>query len=414
MPTAVLVELTQCESCSAGHDLADLVDTADGDAVCQECVAELELCESCDRPTRDPESTVDYEYRCTRCLAGWSECDDCHNYTNHITTILGGGDICQHCASEYLTCDDCDQLVADPVSINNESYVCPDCRHDYYECARCEILLRGRGDYCEDCAQPDHSLIHDSDYKPSSRFHGHGPLFLGLELEVRTTWEEFNASVETANEHLGGLGYLKHDGSISCGFELVTHPLSFDYAMTEFPWSLLNRLRLLGCYTDDEVGIHIHLSREGFDSPAHIYRWLKLVYRNEPAVTTLARRRDSDWASFDTDVRARAKHLAYGRHALGRYHAINPNNAATFELRVFASSLQRQQVQAALAFAHASVEYTRGLRARDVARFGGWDWNTFTAWVAARPQYAALTAELTDLAAIGGFDRTEESFACAS
>ena len=36
---------------------------------------------------------------------------------------------------------------------------------------------------------------------------------------------------------------------------------------------------------------------------------------------------------------------------------------------MFASSLKPQQVQAALGFAHASVEYTRNLRSRDIARY---------------------------------------------
>lgn len=68
------------------------------------------------------------------------------------------------------------------------------------------------------------------------------------------------------------------------------------------------------------------------------------------------------------------------------------------KLRVFASSLHRQQVLAALAFADASVEYTRGLTAAQIARRCGWEWSAFTAWIATRPHYAALTSELEDLA----------------
>ncbi|MFD4433320.1 hypothetical protein [Nocardia sp. NPDC058497] len=417
MPTAVLdisADLAECESCSTQTPPDEIIHTADADQLCSSCAVELDLCQSCDRPARDVEQTVDDEDRCAECRSEFSQCDDCSRYSTEITAIISGGDVCPDCAAEYSHCFDCNSAAADLVSINFDHSVCSDCRDDYCRCHECQMLFRGCEYYCEDCSRPDSSRVHDSDYKPHPDFHGCGPLFLGLELEVRTTYTGHDTAVETANTRLESLGYLKDDASISCGFELVTHPMSFDYAMSRFPWSLLSQLRLLGCRTDEEVGLHIHLSRDGFDSPAHIYRWLKLIYRNEAAVTALARRRYTEWAQFDPDIRAMAKKLANGDHGWGRYHAVNARPTDTFELRVFASSLNRRQVQAALAFAHASVEYTRGLRARDVARFGGWDWSTFAAWVSTRPEYAPLTAELSALADTGAFIDTEEAYPCAS
>ncbi|NKX91604.1 hypothetical protein HGA10_30425 [Nocardia coubleae] len=343
-------------------------------------------------------------------------CEDCGRYAPYIVAVLSSGDVCESCAESYTACDDCNLRTADSYTVDGDRAVCEDCRDDYTRCRGCRILVRGRDDYCDDCAQPDPSRVHDSHYTPEPIFHGQGPLFLGMELEVRTTVHGYEDSVVTANNHLDGLGYLKYDGSISCGFEMVTHPMSFDYAMSEFPWALLTRLRLLGCHTDDEVGIHVHVSRAGFDSPAHIYRWLKLVYRNEDDVTALARRQYSQWAGFDPEIRAMAKDLAHGGHGWGRYHAINARPEHTFELRVFASSLDRREVKAALGFAHASVEYTRTLRAHDVVRCQGWDWATFTDWVAQRPEYAALTAELAALTPTetGAARSNLEDFACAS
>ncbi|MEV0334491.1 hypothetical protein [Nocardia sp. NPDC050717] len=416
MPTAVLVDLAECETCSAHRPTAELVETAENEHLCSGCVAALDLCERCELPARDTALTTADDYWCAGCRAHRTLCADCDRYAPYIVAVLSGGDVCESCAEAYTACDDCDARTTDSYTVDGFRAVCEDCREDYTRCRGCRTLIRGREDYCEDCAQPDDSRVHDSDYTPRPIFHGHGPLFLGLELELRTTIHGYNDSVTTANNELDGVGYLKHDGSISCGFEVVTHPMSFDYAINEFPWSVLGRLRLLGCYTDDEVGIHVHVSRAGFDSPAHIYRWLKLVYRNETHVTALARRRDSQWASFDPDIRDIAKHLAHGGHGWGRYHAINPRPAHTFELRVFASSLQRQQVQAALGFAHATVEYTRTLRAHDVVAGHGWEWATFTDWVAEHPEYAALTAEL---AALTPTDTREpssnlEDLACAS
>lgn len=416
MPTAVLVDLAECEACSARRPTAELVETAENEHLCSGCVATLDLCERCDLPARDTALTTADDYWCAGCRAPCTLCEDCQRYAPYIVAVLSGGDVCESCAESYTSCDDCDARTADSYTVDGDRAVCEDCRDDYTRCHRCRTLVRGREYYCDDCARPDDSRVHDSDYSPRPVFHGQGPLFLGMELELRTTVHGYEDSVATANSHLDGVGYLKHDGSISCGFELVTHPMSFDYAISEFPWSLLTRLRLLGCHTDDEVGIHIHVSRAGFDSPAHIYRWLKLVYRNETHVTALARRRDSQWASFDPDTRDMAKHLAHGGHGWGRYHAINARPAHTFELRVFASSLDRREVKAALGFAHASVEYTRTLRAHDIVAGQGWDWATFTAWVAQHPEYAALTAELAALTPTEtrAARSNPEDFACAS
>jgi hypothetical protein len=102
---------------------------------------------------------------------------------------------------------------------------------------------------------------------------------------------------------------------------------------------------------------------------------------------------------FDPGARARAAAHAKGETGGAfRYQAINVCPEDTFELRVFASSLHAQEVQAALAFADASVEYTRTLSAADIARRRGWEWVAFTAWLGARPEYRCLTDELEALA----------------
>jgi len=237
-------------------------------------------------------------------------------------------------------------------------------------------------------------------YKPDPVFHGDGPLFLGLELEIIVPDHSYRECSTLAIARLDDLGYLKTDSSIRpTGFELVTHPMSYAYAIEKFPWPLLDELARRGCETDTSVGLHVHASRAGFDSPAHIYRWLKLLYRNETEVSTLARRR-SHYAPFDRLARAKARDTAKShQHALGldRYQAINPYPRHTLELRVFASSLDVQCVQAALAFTAASIDYTRDLRVTDV-RGGAWEWSRFAAWVRTRPDYSPLAAEMVDLA----------------
>ncbi|MEU6559416.1 hypothetical protein [Nocardia nova] len=377
--------------------------TAEGEHLCGTCAHRLEVCDDCGDRTRQRRPTVSGTNVCAECRIGWRRCRDCLCYDRDLVRVVGYGDVCEGCADSYPLCDDCDSRADELSDTESGNQVCGRCEDEgYRECGGCETLIRHWEDYCARCAddQPSSDVVRGYHYKPVPQFHGDGPLFLGLELEIKTPRSVFDEAAELADERLGDLGYLKEDSSIRpCGFELVTHPMSFTHAQRHFPWPLLNRLRLLGAHTDGDVGIHVHVSRAGFSSPAHIYRWLKFVYRNESRVTTLARRESSEWARFDESARANAASHAKGGHdGAYRYQAINVFPADTLELRVFASSLHVREVQAALAFAAASVEYTRGLTAADVARRRGWEWTAFTEWLGTRTEFTCLTTELEALA----------------
>ncbi|MBF6275996.1 MULTISPECIES: hypothetical protein [Nocardia] len=402
MPASTLTD-RRCEDCSHPIDDNTTVTTVEGDHLCRACADRLDTCDDCATPTRKRRSTVRGTDVCTECSIGWRRCRDCDRFDSDLVRVIGHGEVCDDCADSYLVCDDCGSRADGLNETEAGADVCGRCEDaDYHRCGGCDILIRCWEDYCDTCAneRPDHHGVHSYSYKPEPDFHGTGPLYLGLELEIKTPRDVFEEAVELAIDRLGDIGYLKEDGSIQpCGFELVTHPVSYEFARQQFPWSLLNRLRLLGAYTDTSVGIHVHVSRAGFSSPAHTYRWLKFVYRNESHIKVLARRDSEQWAVFDPSARANAAAHAKGdTGGAFRYRAINVCPEDTFELRVFASSLHTREVQAALAFANASVEYTRTLSAADIARRRGWEWAAFTAWLAARPEYRCLTDELEALA----------------
>ena len=284
------------------------------------------------------------------------------------------------------------------------SAVCASCRERWYwQCASCDGWNR-RGDdcgndcardcHCGDCADCDDTfdgLVHDYSYRPLPDFHGQGPLFLGPEIEVEAPYDR-RGCARLAVAALGDLGYLKEDGSLSVGFEIVTHPMSYDYALRHFPWQLLTELASHGCQVSDRTGIHVHLSRAGFTGGPHVYRWMKFIYRNEAEVVRLARRRTEQWAAFTADDRRAVKDYAKGLRG-ERYRAINTGNPHTFELRIFAGSLDPAQVQAALGFAAASVEYTRALTVPQLSA-GAWTWPAFTRWLSAQAAYTPLHRQL--------------------
>ncbi|MET8779093.1 hypothetical protein ABZV58_29165 [Nocardia sp. NPDC004654] len=396
MPHPILATDPPCALCwrrnaSDWHQLDDQL-------VCGSCFPALPQCERCYATVRSVVVVADERQLCRSCTRGWVGCVSCRELTDpHVRTDTDEP-VCLRCAAVFFdSCVNCGRYSAASRYVSGGTRACTRCAGTYASCPQCATLLRpGRG--CDPCARRDR--VWNYSYKPDPRFHGDGPLYLGMELEVIVPDYCYDEAVAAATEHLGDLGYLKQDSSIRpLGFEVVTHPMSYRHAIDHFPWGLLTVLEDLDCETDQTVGLHVHASRDGFDSPAHIYRWLKLLYRNESAVTILARRR-SRYAPFDRIARAKARETAKShQHALGlaRYQAINPYPRKTLELRVFASSLDVQCVQAALAFTAASIDYTRALRVADV-RAGAWEWSAFGAWVARQPDYQPLAAEMEDLA----------------
>lgn len=302
------------------------------------------------------------------------------------------------------------------------------------ECSACGVDHDADGYYSGGDYYPGFNL-EQWDYQPSPIFHGTDPnnTFYGLELEVTT--EDYRAAV-IARHHLGDLGYLKSDGSVN-GFEIVTHPMSMDYANAHFPWAMLGDLRTNGncSVRARDNGIHVHVSRDGFSSPSHLYRWMKFIYRNQHAVEAIAGRVANSWARFSDEHRdAQIIHVGGKKHRGkplpspcgrcahcqayrpaecyvilrasdfrgtdatldSRYAAINTTNRATLEVRVFAASLRKERVQARLQLVASSVEYTRGLTCQEIAKNDGWEWSAFTDYLNASAvdsdRYAAIAS----------------------
>lgn len=352
----------------------------------------------------------------------------------------------------FQTCPECDTLtdpqdIADLWMIESRRTMCYGCRdRDYSECDSCgNWYADADGHNCPDrcscgsCDRDDDDgeeyragrTIQNYSYKPAPEFHGTGPVYLGVEVEVSTSGADktTRAIAEHVQKRLGNLGYLKEDSSISEGFEIVTHPMSHEYATDHFPWNMWEQLQDMGMRDSSDCGIHVHVNRDGFSGVCHSYRWLKWFHRNESAIKRIARRDSGQWAPFRDVDRQWAIHYAatgaeamrsdsiyhnpYGAHRrerwymkaghqnpayhVTRYSAVNVTNEHTFEVRVFAGTIEEDSIRAALSLVHASVEFTRQLTAHTICKGAGWEWSTFTAWLAGKPEYAALRSEIERL-----------------
>ena len=322
---------------------------------------------------------VQGEEMCNGCLDVWFEEN-------------GGRDswiICEAC-SEYEHRDSArwyaDEIYCDPCYDNNV-YECDECGETYWSEHDCDAYNDSYSSY-----------IHSYSYRPQTHFFGNAQYYMGFELEVEARNTTRSEGAELAYTQIGERGYLKEDGSLSDGFEIVTHPHTLSMYQTSFPWEMLDRIKNVGMrsWNTRTCGLHVHVSREAFHvkrgswgnldivkTQGHELRFMKLIYDNQRMVERIAGRSNNNYASF-SDKNKLVSKVKYGTQENGRYSAINTENDATLEVRVFKGSLRKERVLSALEFVHSAVEYTRDLKV--TGKNNALSWLQFTRYVAENQQ----------------------------
>jgi hypothetical protein len=279
-----------------------------------------------------------------------------------------------------------DDMYCEPCHDNNV-FECDDCGRVYFEDHDCDAYDRD-DNYS--------SYIHSYSYRPQTHFFGQAKYHMGFELEVEARNTSRNEGAELAYTQIGERGYLKEDGSLSDGFEIVTHPHTLNMYQTSFPWEMLDKIKRQGMrsWNTRTCGLHVHVSREAFHvmrgysldivkTQGHELRFMKLIYDNQRMVERIAGRSNNNYANFSDKNRLIAK-VKYGTQNNGRYSAINTENDATLEVRVFKGSLRKERVLSALEFVHSSVEYTRNLKVS--GSNNALSWLQYTRYVAENQQ----------------------------
>jgi hypothetical protein len=362
---------SECVVCSTDIEADDTFFTTDGHAepVCADCKL---ICERCDNvgTVNDDHHDVNGDIWCDSCTqnrAYW--CESCQEYNAYGTSYIVDRQEswCESCTSDAYWCDDCDEYNADG---------------------------------CDSCSDANgNRIVHDYNYRPDAIFHStdkNERLFFGIEVEVEAGKNYELASMRAHQLEGIDLAYLKSDGSLNHGFEIVTHPMSHDFFKNEAQelWDTLEELRTQDPYKvrawdTNTCGLHIHISRTGFSSGSHMHRFLNLVYSNQDFYEKLAGRSSEQWAKFSDILVNDYKRDTHGniiedehgfarsfttrtfKRKLGyrgsdRYSAVNTNNSETLEMRIFRGSVNSETIKAQLDLAHASVEYTRTINANDV------------------------------------------------
>ncbi|MBP5362366.1 MAG: amidoligase family protein [Ruminococcus sp.] len=282
--------------------------------------------------------------------------------------------ICSDCFENHtVTCDCCGQRIWSSESCGDDfTTLCEHCydRH-YTRCSCCDALLYeddiyhvNGEDYCSECyhEQVDRCRnIHDYGYKPDPIFYGNGKRFFGVELEIDGAGkDDDNAKelLEIANEDDEHI-YIKSDGSLDDGMELVSHPMSLDYHKN-YQWEEIMKKAISLGYRSHQTstcGLHIHVNRsclgETHDEQEDVIsRILFFVETHWAELLKFSRRSEysmNRWA-------ARYGYEKTGREILdkakkgnnGRYAAVNLMNWATIEFRLFRGTLKYNTLIAAI------------------------------------------------------------------
>lgn len=295
-------------------------------------------------------------------------CSSCGRaLTEDNTKEFDGLIMCESCFdTNTITCDCCgNRIWSEDVQGDDNISLCNRCYDNYYtNCEGCNRIIHNDDacyedddseyPYCSSCYNKIiEAAIKSYNYKPEPIFYGSGNLFMGIELEIDKGGENSDNAESLINitnrdsEHI----YCKHDGSIDNGFEIVSHPMTLDYHLNKMNWrELFNKAIEMGyrSHQTQTCGLHIHINRCTFGKDYetqedaigrvvffvenHWNELLKFSRRTEENINRWASRYGISTTAKDTYNNAKNKHS-------GRYVAVNLENSATVEFRIFRGTL---------------------------------------------------------------------------
>lgn len=404
------LELGACCECGQLVELTSLV-TVSNCLYCPDCVERLFFeCERCgEYEVHNEVCVVDGENWCRDCAEGHSfECSDCgQRFPDNDARCVGTPGIfrtiCESCAEEYFTCERCGWVLHDDraVWVGDEVF-CERCADRVASpCTRCnewtlrdhltsvgdDVYCESCADYisyqtCDDCGHTDYEdemsyseeddawycngcynrastqSIRSYHHGPCLHFYGEGKYHLGVELEVDggdrgDRYDSARRAIATMEDRV----YCCEDGSLDTGFEIITHPHTYD-EMKKLPWEqMMRELSETGWrgHDVDTAGLHVHISRTAFDSTDAIARLCSFFEAHWDFVTKFSRRKPEklkSWAHRKgeyCEVVLKTKDLKGRVNSDGdRYCAVNTTNRNTVEIRVFKSTLKHTTLLAAL------------------------------------------------------------------
>lgn len=279
--------------------------------------------------------------------------------------LVDGEIVCQECIDDHtVTCEHCDRIIWDTDDFGNEDMsLCRSCYDNYYtHCAECNRLIYNDDTYeydgdsfCYECYREvrKNSIIHDYNYKPNPIFYGDSDRYFGIELEIDKGGKDNDYAgeiLDIANKN-GECIYIKSDGSLDEGMELVSHPMTLDFHKNYY-WNEIMRKAIQLSYRSHQTstcGLHIHVNRSSLgesvaDQELVISRILFFVESHWNELLKFSRMTEYNinrWAArygYENNAKDILDKAKNGNQ--GRYAAVNLCNYNTVEFRMFRGTLK--------------------------------------------------------------------------
>ena len=333
-------------------------------------------------------SRQDIEEKATEDYFICANCDDIH-HMDDCTIVYGGDAVCEDCIdsdyvyselmNEYIHRDDAFYYADDQTYYDNPVHEC--CRDrfgwqsdvsgnwysddteplvtaDDYRYAEGEeddlYWNQYEEEYYYSRGNMPEGLIRGYHKRPTLKFFGEGPKYFGLELECDGSDADGSEDDVRAifKNHMDRF-YFNSDGSLSHGFEAITHPMS-PSEMLKIDWEQITNEMENRYYDNDRdtAGIHIHVSRNFFHGEKNIGRLVRMFSENYRDMIRFAHRPENKAVDWARRVQGTARQYAVdwyenARNA-GRYTAVNLQNDETVEIRLFHSLASRQHIMACI------------------------------------------------------------------
>lgn len=312
------------------------------------------------------------EILCSDCIDNYTSVCDCCGERIWSEDTQGDGytTLCQHCYDyHYTRCEECDTLIH-----NDDAYE----YDDGYFCRECYQRIR------------KNAPIHDYSYKPDPIFYGGSNRYLGVELEIDGVGKDDDYAEELLDianmreEHI----YIKTDGSLDDGMEIVTHPMSLEYHK-DFCWEdIMHHAVRLGyrSHQTSTCGLHVHVNRDSLgksrdEQDEVISRILYFVEHHWNEMLKFSRRSEyamNRWAARYGYENSPKAIMDKAKKSYGRYVAVNLCNYHTIEFRLFRGTLKYNTLIATLELVNKICELAVLMNDEEIAKLS---WSEFVAGI---------------------------------
>lgn len=325
--------------------------------------AETRICEGCDGEFSLQFMTGSL---CEGCSYRCQECD----FRTDDDALLDSYDRCEDCSRTCSVCDDCVEYH----DAWNRGMEC--CSTSCESCGDIFNTNYASDTICDGCLA-NNSNIQEWDYVPAIRFfhtirtpvsrQPRSGLYMGIEVEVE-------CGDDSPKDIAGDLAfsstdpwYIKSDGSLDNGIEVVSHPIEIERWRTCNDMGWMRDAINMGCrsYGTDTCGLHVHISRTQF-TKLHLWKILTLLAKNYEWTERIGRRKTiSAYAYLDKlEDFIDASYIidkAISNVRGIRYSSVNMSNSETVEFRLFRGTLSKSGLLRNIDWLACLVGYTRSV-----------------------------------------------------